>query len=110
MGGRFRVISMGPVCVDLAGGSNVGRFVDDCVAAPDRPAALEPYRACVTQALPLFSNAAYTRSSHSRLTVHRLYLFCADDGRTVDTMLIGVNPADGRGIFGAVPQAPLSLV
>ena len=110
MNGRFRVMSMGPVCVDIAGGSNVGRFIDDCVAARDRAAALEPYRACVEQATPLFSNAAYTRPGYSRLTVHRLYLPCADDGRSIDTLMIGVYPVDGRGVFGQAPPAPMSLV
>jgi len=109
MNRRFRVMSMGPICVEIAGGSNVGRFVDDCVASADREAALQPYRACAGEAVPLFSNAVYMRPGFTRFTVHRLYLPCADDGKDVDTLLIGVYPVDDRGIFGEAPTKPMSL-
>lgn len=109
MNGRFRVMSMGPACVEIAGGSNVGRFVEDCVAGADREAALRPYREVVAKSAPLFSNGAFAKPGHSRLWVHRLYLPCADDGRAIDTLLIGVYPVDARGVYGAPPTKPLSL-
>jgi len=109
MNRRFRVMSMGAACVEIAGGSNVGRFVDECVASADREAALQPYRACAGEAVPLFSNAQYMRAGFACLTVHRLYLPCADDGREVDTLLIGVYPVDSRGVFGAPAAKPMSL-
>jgi hypothetical protein len=109
-GTKLRIESYGAAVIYLVGGDYSGRLVEDCVWATDRDAVLAPFRACIAQKEPVFTNAVYVRPHTSRTFVHRLYLPCADDGKTVDTVFAALYGLEQHGDFTAAePDHALNL-
>lgn len=87
---RFRFRLMGTGCVRYAGGDHTGKWLDECVCAPDRNEALTPYVECIEMQQPVYLSGIHKLAGVKLRAVHRLYLPCTSDGTHANLIVLGV--------------------
>jgi hypothetical protein len=92
---RVRYDFVGEELVQLCGDDLTGRYVDELYSASLRSEALAGYRRVVATAEPIFTRQLFDSVS-KRFGYYRLMLPFAESERSVDHVLVGIYPTDGR--------------
>ena len=87
---RFRATLVGTMIVEYDGRDNTGRYLDEAISAPNRPAALARYVRVAETGRWLADVAQIVAPDTTVAPLHRLLLPCAQDGRTVDAVLAAI--------------------